>query len=85
MLISGRLQTRGESILSEADEIKTMLLHLHIVGQIDTTNWSMRKYRLFNKAFEKDYIKPICLNDMHYDDWDWAITKKGLKYLERSR
>jgi hypothetical protein len=71
--------------LNEADEIKTMLLHLHIVGKIDTTNWSMRKYRLFNEATDKGYITPICLNDMHFEDWSWIITEEGLEYLDKHK
>lgn len=69
--------------MSDIAEIKEMLLHLHITGQMDTDNWSMRKNRIFHEAVDKDLIKPICLNDMHLEDWDWVITKKGLKYLQQ--
>jgi hypothetical protein len=85
MLISGRLQTRGENILSEINDMKTMLLHLHILGQIDTTNWNMEKYVVFNEATDRGYITPICLNDMHFEDWSWIITEEGIKYLEQHK
>jgi hypothetical protein len=82
MLISGRLQTRGESILSEADEIKTMLLELKLTGTIALTD---RMSDAFIEAMHEEYIYSVPLDGSHIQDWDWIVTKKGLKYLDKHK
>jgi hypothetical protein len=71
--------------LSEADEIKTMLLELKLTGTIALTD---RMSDAFIEAMHEEYIVPALKYDListHTDEWEWKVSEKGLDFLQRRK